>query len=102
MDLFLGVPSVTLDSDTRRRELYGKAGAYRAKDYGVEYRTLSNFWIWKDSLKDWVYDQTQKAVDFVASGQQIAKHHGLIIRKAINKGDMRSVEFIGRQYAGVL
>ena len=35
MDLFLGVPSVLMDEDTRRRELYGKAGAFRPKPYGV-------------------------------------------------------------------
>src|SRR5690625_1539949 len=44
-DVFLGVPSLLMDPDTERRELYGKAGACRYKDYGVEYRTLSNFWV---------------------------------------------------------
>lgn len=34
MDLFLGIPSILLDKDTRRKEMYGKAGAYREKSYG--------------------------------------------------------------------
>ena len=36
LDLYLGVPSVILDKDTRRKELYGKAGAYRHQKYGVD------------------------------------------------------------------
>lgn len=66
MDLFLGVPSLFYDKDgAERRQLYGKAGAYRKKPYGVEYRTLSNFWIFDDNLIDWVWNQTDAALTFV-------------------------------------
>lgn len=34
MDLFVGVPSVLLDSDRLRKKLYGKAGCHRMKVYG--------------------------------------------------------------------
>jgi hypothetical protein len=63
MDLYLGVPSVIMDADQGRRELYGKAGAYREQPYGVEYRTLSNFWLHDIKYQRWVYEQTQRAVD---------------------------------------
>lgn len=33
------------DKDTKRRELYGKPGAFRPKPYGLEYRVLSNAWL---------------------------------------------------------
>lgn len=46
-DLWLGLPYVGADAQGKRRELYGKAGRYRPTDYGIEYRTLSNFWIWE-------------------------------------------------------
>ncbi len=36
------------DKDTERRGMYGKAGAFRPKPYGVEYRTLSNAWLSND------------------------------------------------------
>lgn len=65
MDLFLGCPSTILDKDTRRRELYGKAGAYRPKGYGGEYRALSNFWIKSSDLMEWVYNQTKHAIEWV-------------------------------------
>ena len=45
MDAVLGVPSVFLDKQGDRRKYYGLAGLYREKPYGIEYRTLSNFWL---------------------------------------------------------
>jgi hypothetical protein len=56
LDYHLGVPSLLLDSDKERRLLYGKAGAYRPKEYGLEYRTLSNFWLQDLDLIKWVFD----------------------------------------------
>lgn len=47
MDFFLGVPLHEIDyPDTfKRRQLYGKPGAFRPKSYGVEYRTPTNAWL---------------------------------------------------------
>ncbi len=50
-DAYLGLPSVALDKQGARRALYGSAGRYRPTEWGVEYRTLSNFWIWDDELR---------------------------------------------------
>src|SRR5690606_20951516 len=71
LDLFLGIPSVLLDNDTRRRQLYGKAGCFRKKPYGVEYRTLSNFWIHSEDLIKFVYKGARKAVAMVEKGFEI-------------------------------
>lgn len=63
MDLTLGVPSVLLDNDDRRRSFYGRPGAHRIKDENrVEYRALSNFWIRNDRLKRWAFDNTIEAI----------------------------------------
>lgn len=62
MDLYLGVPSVLMDNGEERKKLYGKAGAFRPKEYGVEYRTLSNFWIFSDELIQWVWRNTARAL----------------------------------------
>lgn len=62
MDLFLGVPSVIMDKDDIRKSIYGTAGRFRIKKYGLEYRTLSNYWIKNETLIKWVFNQTLLAV----------------------------------------
>jgi hypothetical protein len=44
MDALVGLPSLKFDKQGLRRAHYGLAGLYREKDYGVEYRTMSNWW----------------------------------------------------------
>jgi hypothetical protein len=68
MDLYLGVPSVLMDTDTRRRTMYGGAGCVRHKPYGVEYRTLSNFWIWDEATIRWAFRQTVHAIERAVAG----------------------------------
>ena len=62
LDFCLGLPSLLFDKDTERRELYGAAGAFRPKSYGVEYRVLSNRWLSDDRLIRWVYRATEDAL----------------------------------------
>lgn len=63
MDVLLGVPSVILnDNEDLRRNHYGAAGAYRPKDYGIEYRGLSPFWTQTPKLITWAYNQTATAL----------------------------------------
>lgn len=86
MDLMLGVPSVLMDKDEKRRGLYGKHGAYRDKPYGVEYRVLSNFWVHNPKLVEWVWDQTARAIDWCVSPWDIDKERDHIA-KAIDEND---------------
>jgi len=87
MDLFVGCQMLEFDHDEDRRLLYGKAGAYRKKSYGVEYRTASNAWIETDERMQWAWDQTDKAVDFVVNGGVITEEQGKLIQKCINESD---------------
>jgi hypothetical protein len=70
MDLYLGVPSIMMDEDTDRRQLYGKAGSYRAQPWGGEYRVLSCFWLRDKKYSKWVFEQTHRAVDKVLELQE--------------------------------
>ena len=45
LDLSIGIYCYLLDKDTERKKLYGKAGAFRPKPYGLEYRTPNNAWL---------------------------------------------------------
>ena len=89
MDQVLGLESIILDPDVRRREMYGNAGAFRVKSYGVEYRSLSNFWIKDEESIKWAYDKTQEAVELVRSGlvSKIHEKLGNEIRSAIDNNN---------------
>lgn len=69
MDLFLGIPSLILDKDINRRKLYGNIGCFRPKNYGLEYRVLSSFWIANEKLMQWAYEGTKRAVNSVMEGK---------------------------------
>jgi hypothetical protein len=45
MDAVVYYPVLSADKQTSRRPLYGLAGLYRPKEYGIEYRSMSNFWV---------------------------------------------------------
>ena len=97
-DLFLGVPSVLLDEDHRRRSMYGKAGSYREKHFGVEYRVLSNFWTMTDKLVGWAYDGVAKTVEFVNKGNVLNEATQQAIVATINGYDKREAKKICNYY----
>lgn len=69
MDLFLGVPSIIIEPDNKRKLIYGSAGAYRFDaSKTTEYRVLSNYFLNSEELRKWVYDNTLLAIDFVNKG----------------------------------
>lgn len=68
LDWYVGAYGVTMDSDPRRRLLYGKAGAFRPKDYGVEYRTPSNYWITTRERRLMLWNRVQMAISRMAQG----------------------------------
>lgn len=95
MDIIVGNTCVLLDRDpgnVERRKVYGRAGEYRTPPHGVEYRTLSNFWLRGYPLMSFVMGLARFAVNIMANGD---KHYNAVvklvnsddIRKAINEND---------------
>lgn len=97
-DLFLGVPSVLMDSDDRRRELYGKRGAFRYKPYGAEYRSLSNFWVFRDDHRRWVWDSMQLAMDAWQNKKIDIDSEDKPILQAINKNNHKVAKSLIDKY----
>lgn len=101
LDATVGLFMTCIDRDPRRRELYGKAGSYRAKPYGVEYRFPSNVWIQEKALRKAVHTLVGKAVNYMEAGYSVSKVTGQTekqIRYILDNGDAFLAKQVLRQY----
>lgn len=86
-DIYLGLPSVLMDKDTKRRAMYGQASRYRSKPYGVEYRSLSNFWMFNDDYMRWAYRNAVRAYEDRLTADTLSEEDAKLIKQAINNYD---------------
>jgi len=99
MDLFLSVPSILIEPENERRKLYGKAGAFRFKDYGFEHRVLSGYFASSEQLKNWVFSNTEAAINFVNAGRfEEVEAVGEQIQEAINSANKELAGNLIRQF----
>ena len=84
LDSYLGCASILFDKDTERRKMYGQAGAFRPKSYGVEYRVLSNFWLASPELISFVYQTTIKAMDELMKDGVVPHRKPWVLERADN------------------
>lgn len=99
LDFYLGLPSVLFDNDTNRRKMYGAAGAFRPKPYGLEYRVLSNAWLLNSDRMRFVFDQTILAVNDLIKG--VRPFDNLSegrLQQAINLSEVYQAEYHLRNY----
>lgn len=95
LDMLVGNTCVLLDRDEgniERRKVYGKAGEYRTPKHGLEYRTLSNFWLKSYPLMSLVMGLSRVAVNVVAYDREAERQLLRVvnmrdIEKAINEND---------------
>lgn len=97
-DLFCGVASLAYDDSQERRRIYGKAGAMRFKGYGVEYRTLSNFWIKSTELMEWLYNQSEKAIAFINDEKVLNDTDAQNIQDCINNSDYNLMAILNEKF----
>lgn len=72
LDKNLAIPAMELDKDDERRKFYGIPGEFRFTSYGLEYRSLSNFWLDSVELMQWAYDQVHKSINEFNEGVRIS------------------------------
>lgn len=102
-DLFLTVPYLLIDTDSDRRKLYGKAGAFRLQNWGneagFEARTLSNVWLETPELIKFTFEQLNAMFDyFNEHGTASTNDDGDIIIQAINDNRLDLAESLCKKY----
>jgi len=87
LDVNIALPFLFIDEDKERRNLYGKAGCFRFKDYGeiagVEYRSLSNSVIKDKETFNFFWDGLIKAIKDYNEGLDYLAYEAKI-QEAIN------------------
>lgn len=117
LDLVVGIPAVLLTRDTaeeeaKRRKYYGRAGEYRLPRHGLEYRTLSNFWLRSYQLYHLMAGQVRNALnicytetlkqgtfglhnlDLAAATDLLKKFDPGAVSDAINTNDFKAAKHI--------
>lgn len=99
LDETLGVYSILWDKDDDRRAMYGQAGCFRPKLYGMEYRTLSNRWIFQPKLVKFVFDATIEAIEKMFDPDYEPND---AVRDIINTSNRESDFFVNNKKAEML
>lgn len=90
LDAIVGNTCVLIDRDPinkERRKVYGRAGEFRTPAHGLEYRTLSNFWLQSYTLFSMVFNLTRDAVNLFASSDE----DNDFVEAVMERIDMRQV-----------
>lgn len=96
LDCTLGITLAKLfehyEVEDRRREMYGQAGCFRPKSYGVEYRTPSNLWV--SAYAKEVFQQVIRAVDNLIKQKPLFPEYSDDVRQAINTSNKYTVNML--------
>jgi len=86
LDYTIGMSCLDFDTDKTRRELYGKAGSFRPKPYGMEYRTLSPMWLLSVQHTTMVYTGAIRALRLLNEGRVLDDEFDGLARDVIDQG----------------
>lgn len=94
LDRVLGLVMIAMEPDAVRKSVYGMAGAFRPKSYGVEYRVPSNVWVFNKTYRAIVFAAVKLAIEDEACGKsrltEIKEDH---LREMINTNDYEGAAF---------
>ena len=98
LDAILGIWSVgaaaSIDNPIRRK-FYGLAGEYRPTKYGVEYRSLSNFWLCHPGIMSLTFEIARVVLSAIAENAHYAwQVDEREVRKVINESDVAGARAI--------
>jgi len=91
LDLICGNTCVLVDrnpSNIERRKVYGRAGEFRLPAHGLEYRTLSNFWLTSYPLMSLAFGMGRLATQLMADN----KNHELFYDAFTSKVKAKNVQ----------
>lgn len=99
MDLFLGVPSILVEPINERRTMYGTLGEMRfSRSKTTEYRVLSSFFSETDALRQWVYNNTVAAIEWVNAGNRVTDEMHSMFEQAVSNNDANVAQQIVSTY----
>jgi len=99
MDVFMGIPSIIIDTDTKRRSLYGKAGCFRHTMFGCEFRVLSGFFLSNSKLTEYIFGQAFEAIKYLNEfGIEEINNDKDWIVETINSGNIDEAKKIVDKY----
>lgn len=104
MDLFHGVVATIQDNSPaaiERRRLYGKAGSFRPTEYGIEYRSLSNYWTKMPETAMLMSVMVDDVIESIVNGtlpKLIKAVKSSVIVNTINNGDVATAKTIFENY----
>lgn len=99
MDWWLGVPAMWWGKGSVRRTLYGKAGCFRVKSYGCEYRTPDNSWLKNNDRMKLMYNNAVKGLEALYKGDHASNKYSA--QTLIDRPGTNSVK-LNTDYLGAL
>ena len=67
LDLVMSAAEVCNTHKSKRSQAYGQPGIHRTTPYGVEYKSVSNFWMEDRSKMMWAYDIGKWVIEYVTN-----------------------------------
>lgn len=87
-DSLVVLPSLLIDKDSERRKLYGKAGDFRPKPYGLECRALGAGMMASFDIIEFVWEQVQTVVSRYKESNFVNNVTQSLVREAIDTNNV--------------